>query len=255
MNDNVKTINPITVMFLIVQLIIIIFVAISLSQVIDGTDARDAQGNYINQPEVEIVGLDMDSFGLTDEDIEYIQKNIFQTVASNTQNISKGIKAEIRPESVKSIYFERKDFHYLTAILDIPEIEQSYRFFYTYPYFGDDIYAIAINDTIFTLCLNDSDGIKYSNFKCNDSQYAPTRTIIAMQLLRDSYFDYFSVSLDSPDSNEIIINPSVTYDNDEATKKSYIEEVKSTIESFGISSDLFTYYVRTAADINYDNPE
>ena len=77
MNDNVKTINPITVMFLIVQLIIIIFVAISLSQVIDGTDARDAQGNYINQPEVEIVGLDMDSFGLTDEDIEYIQKNIF----------------------------------------------------------------------------------------------------------------------------------------------------------------------------------
>ena len=63
-------------------------------------------------------------------------------------------------------------------------------------------------------------------------------------------FDDFSVYLDS---DTIIIDPSVTYDNDEATKSRYVEEVKDTIDSLALPSDYYKYYVRTAADINYSN--
>ena len=247
-NDGEKKINPIVLIFIFLQVVffvIIGFVAMSFN---NENEVEDDAMYYERMPEFIVENLVEEASVLEEDEVTDIQKKIFKIVSENTNSVNVDkIKATIRDDSLHIRSFG-DDNKYLNMVIDIPSLEQSYEVFY-----GSNA-IIDPEVSTFVLCLDD-ENIIYKSFKCKSSDDESMREEIAAAYLDYFDFDYFSAYLNLDDPDTVIISPAVTYDNDEVTKTRYINEVKAAIESLGLSSDSFEYYVRTAADVNYDNPD
>ena len=246
--DGGKMVSPLVLIFIALQALIIVVVIINIVMLNDDKAANDDLERYKKLPELSVTGLANKAPDLTESEISDIQKKIFKIVSENTSNISTNeIEAKIRGENVHMRSFD-ENTKYLNMTIDIPSLEQSYEVFYS---------SNAVIDpdvSTFVLCLDDDTEKVYENFECKSSDNASIRDTVVSSYLGRFRFEYFSAYFDPEKPNTITISPSVTYDNDEATKKGFVNEVKLSIESLGIPSSRYEYYVRTAADVNYYNP-
>ena len=243
-----KKINPIVLVFLAIQLLLIIIIFIIVAWINSSNDVIDNDAErYEKLPELTIENLADKVSALTESEIKSIQKKVFEIVSENSKSINVDIKAKIRDDNVHYIAFDRHHTSYLNMTIDIPNLEQSYEVFYS---------SNAVIDPevpTYVLCLEDDADIVYKDFKCKSSDDESIRDTMIETFIKFFDFDYFSAYISTDDSSTIVIDPSITYDNDEATKKSYIAEAKGAVESLGFSPDKYNYYVRTAADVDYIN--
>ena len=247
-NDNGSMrLNPLGLAFVAFQ--IVLFVTIIIIAVWFNNDKQpdDDITRYERVPELSIKDLSQKAPSLSELEIKDIQKSLFTTVSSNTPtlNVSK-IEATIRDGETHENTFNGKST-YLNMIIDIPSLEQSYNLIYS---------SNAVIDpeiSTYVLCLDNDAQIIYKNFDCKSSSDKSIKQKIVSTYLGYFRYDYFSVYIDPDDPNTVVIGPSITYENSAETKAAYIDEVKKSIESLGISSDTYKYYVRTARDIDYKN--
>ncbi len=247
-----------TIIFLGIHVVLIILIVLSVSRFSQDDEVENAPGQDLSAKIINATdAIPADYSGWT-ETIEWeLLNTILRNVDDNALDKNKA-SAHLRDGSIKTQRFEDYGVNYVRAIVDIPDIEQSYEIFLEYPDNKDAISAVEYGESEVAkpysiLCLDDNSEKIYPNFECHESSDYYTRQEIVANTLGYFYFDYFSAYLDPNKQDTIIISPSVTYDNDDATKAKYIEEVRTAVETLGISPDSFTYYVRTAADVNYNN--
>lgn len=248
-NNGTKKASPILLIFIAFQALLLVVVLVTIIWFNNDKVPDDDFTRYKRIPELAVENLDNKIPDLKNYQIESIQKKVFQIVSENTDSVdTDNIKAVIRNDETHLHTFDGQST-YFNIILDIPEIEQSYRVIYS---------SNAVVDpevSTFVLCLEDDEEIIYQDFDCksSDDKSIKEKIVAAYLKLFNSEYEYFSAYISQDDASKIVISPSVTYDNDEATKAKYINEVKASIESLGMPSESYTYYVRTADDVNYRN--
>lgn len=249
--------KPLPAMFLIIQIILLILLIISVPKLFQDEKIADTPAEGLSVKMVNASDVIPEDYSGWTKMVEWA---LFDTVSNNAgdKKFSKDVSVFIREGSVRSREFEQAGINYVRAIIDVPEIEQSYEFFLKYPNNPEAVNAVEYGNPSAAkpysiLCIEDKKDIIYPDFDCKDSPEYFNRQKIVSGMLGYFFFDYFSPYLSFDGDNTVIISPSVTYDNDEATKTKYIEEVKAAIESLGVSPDDFRYYVRTAADVDYYN--
>ena len=235
--SNFKQPNSIFISFIFIQLILIIFLAVSIPQLFSSDRIDD---NNINlQPQVSITNLSNDISNLRADNISHIQRALFDVVEQSYSEASTSLAASLRTDTIKTFNFKRQNINYFTAILDIPEINQSYQIFYGY----SDTENKAPNDFISILCAPDT-------INCEDLDSQPSHFDIAARYLEFFNFDNFSVFIKRDEPSKIYINP-IKYSITDGDKKTYLQEIKGIIQSLGISPDLFTYEIIQPSDLNY----
>lgn len=248
MRNGERRVSPIVLVFIALQVLLLIVFLVSMAQLKDDNMAKTDAEYYANKPELTIVGLADKYPDLTEYDISNIQKKVFDIISENTSSLDTAVEATIRDDSFHARSFN-ENTKYMNAIIDIPSLEQSYEFYYS---------SNAVLDpevSTYVLCLDGDARIIYENFECksSDSESIRDRIIPAYINYLNPDFDYFSIYLNPDKADTIVISPSVTYNNSETTKADYIREAKESIQSLGFSPEKYTYYVRTLADVNYDN--
>ncbi len=244
-----------TLIFLGIQIILIILAILSISKFsstdkIENAPGQDLSAKIINATDA----IPADYSGWT-EIIEWaLLGAISENIESDTVSRSQA-SAYFRDGSIKTQRFETRKTNYVRAIVDIPELEQSYEIFLEYPDNKEAINAVEYSESNVAkpysiLCLDDNSEKIYLDFDCHESSAYNTRQNILSNTLNYFRFDNFSAYLNTKGPGTIIIYVPAIYKNDETMKTKCIEEVKSTIESLGISSDLFTYYVDAVANVD-----
>ena len=248
-SDNGKRLTPLAIAFFAFQFIVILTIIVAIVWVNKDNAPDDDLARYEKMPELTIKGLADKAPGLSELEIKDIQKKLFKVVSDNTPKIeTEKVEAIIRNDDTHMHTFDGKST-YLNMLIDIPSLEQTYEVIYS---------SNAVIDpdiSTFVLCLEQDAGKIYENFDCKSSDSGSIRRTIVSAYLKYFRFEYFSAYISPDDPDKIIISPSVTYNNSQATKDKYIEEVKASIESLGMPSSIYDYYVRTAKDVDYENNE
>ena len=250
MEDSQELLKEKSILIIAFAIIQAIFIAIIVSLAsLFMHNEKISSVDYERQSKIEIENIKSMLPDATQDYLNILSQKIAETVELNTQNfdISES-KAIVRDGTFKMTKLDKDNVSFYSMIIDIPNLKQSYQI---YDHYMSDSEPA---NRMYVLCLDQKSDIIYPNFGCKDNYPPNMRNNIVASYLGYFNFDYFSTYLDPDDPGTIIISPSVTYDNDAATKSRYIEEVKAAIDSLGISSDHYQYYVRTAADVNYHNP-
>ena len=124
-----NNINPLLAVFLIIQIIIILLIIFSMPKLFQDNNNIDSP---TEGPSIKIEGI---SAIIPDDFPEWrdlIEWDLFKTSLNNSKKESipdSSITASIREETIKTQYFEEQNINYVRAIIDIPELLQSYELF------------------------------------------------------------------------------------------------------------------------------
>ena len=253
-STNSKNINYPLLAFIVLQLVFIIAAIISIVPLLNKSD-KIAEGDYAKQPSITIDNLTQAIPNFPSDSTEELQHILLNIIQVNDPDVNlANTKAEIRDGGVFAHYFPLPNLNYVSALVDIPEIGQSYQVFLQ---FSDDEYNENLdpNDSIVFLCITNPAHIIYPDFDCTDVYNQKTRNAITAKFL--SYFefnDFAPIYYSDNDSNDIEISPYTFEELDSSTKESYIQQVKDAIASLGISPDIFTYRVMNPEEIRYYYP-
>ncbi len=245
-----------TIIFLGAQAVIIILAIVSIVKFSDTDKIENAPGQIdLSAKIINATDAIPEDYSGWTEIIEWaLLDTILDNIESNTVSKSQA-SAYFRDGSIVTQRFEKHKTNYVRAIVDIPELEQSYEIFLEYPDNKDAVNAVEYSEPNIAkpysiLCLDENSEKIYPNFDCHESSEYDTRQNIISNVLNYFQFDNFSAYLNTKGPGTIIIYVSAIYENDETMKTKCIEEVKTTIESLGISSNLFTYYVDAVANVD-----
>lgn len=243
-----------TTVFIVMQIIFIIFLVISLS--------RLSQPNEIDDWDTERTPVaTISNFSAVAPEnysggIKNIETTLFELILRNSpdKDISKSINASVREGSIKTVYFEDQNLNYLSAIVDIPDIEQSYWFYNEYSNDNPNPY-INYSKTYRIFCLDSSQEIIYPNFDCKDDFGIGGKYELVSDLIPYFKFDdFFPLYYAQNNSNKIEISPDTFDELSNSTKELHIQQVRNAIDSLGISPDFFTYNVMSPSEIKYYYP-
>ena len=246
--ENKFRLDTLTTIFAVLQIIFIILLIVSISRLFQSDVIDDNDLSRI--PAATINNFDSVAPEGYSGSIDQIERTLFDLIIRNSpnKNALKDVDVFIREDSVKSVYFENKNVNYFSAIVDIPDLEQSYWFYNEYSDTANNKY-IDYSKTYRIFCLDDSQGIIFQNFDCQDDFGFEGKHEIVSSLIGYFNFNYFSLSLPSEKGvREVRIKP-INFNINDATKESYIQEAKNAVESLGVVPDLFTYYVIGPEDI------
>ncbi len=115
-----------------------------------------------------------------------IEFSIYDIVAYNTDNpnINKsGIT--VRNDSIVKAYREKTNVNYVTLIVDIPDLQQSYRVFYEWSDDKTNEY-ISPNNNAIAMCLNQKQ-IVYDSFQCKDMYPTYKETLVSTAINQYGY--------------------------------------------------------------------
>lgn len=249
--NQTKKIDPLAIGFFGIQ---IIFAAILISiLVINHKSDQIYSGDYERQPRITIHGLDSISPSLPSGDQENIGRELFMAVEKNSTSMnSTSIIANVRNDTiVVQNNLSGNNFDYLSLIIDLPELNQSYRLFHEYDSTAEK-WTFNTEEFLIIACLNDYDEIIYKDFNCKDP-YAPTiYNNIAIKYLDNLNLgnNSFSLSIDEEDTSTIYVTPAE--DAPVETSQRYIEQTKTAIESIGIPSNIFKYKIIDTSNLTHD---
>lgn len=178
--SNDRKIGPITLIAIMVELTIIVFVIFTVvnSLKTDKETKGPLQYNVeISNSRQEISNIDKD--GLKD-----IQFSLYDAAWLNNDNLSSSdaINATIRPESVEKQNFKEDNIYQVYFVIDFPELEQSYQVNHIYSTTKKYNSKLPINYRTMVYCPEESQKI-YSNQTCRD-RYAGQ----AEQIIKDFNF-------------------------------------------------------------------
>ncbi|MBQ3464716.1 hypothetical protein IJH15_00630 [Candidatus Saccharibacteria bacterium] len=237
-NRTLGEVNYLAVGFVIVQLIFCAICASSISTLM--AEEKVNVDDYVDKFSIDIKNIDALQDGLTDAQVGTIQRSFLNVVQRNAFQINLGSNdAEVREGSVVRRYFKNQDLNYISAILDIPSLRQSYWLFYEYSKNPKNQF-LSPNDSAVILCINNQKDIIYEGFECNNMYNPKTYNAIVAKYIKFFDFSDFLASVDETTYDAINIY-AVSNDVSDGDKERYKEIVKSAIESLGISPDIFRY--------------
>lgn len=231
----INLIGVILVMTEIVFLVImaILFVRVGEDQYVDG--------------KVGVDGLEWQLSGVSENSLKTMDALLYDAISSNSQSFqnisSRG--AIIRSNSLidMRLDFADESVRYLSFMVDIPDIKQSYRAYYGYiePEYSDEYLNNVIG--IGMLCPS-SDEMIYDDFGCSESIGGVNRNDIVAKYLKYSGFDEFIAYVDPEDAEKKHIKiVAKKYDYTDSEGEKYLQETKEFVESLGVSPELFEYTV------------
>lgn len=227
-----------------IQVVLIIILAVILSNVMQQTQENEVDPDNIDeQPSVVIENLDEVFPELMQDFITQTNNQLFDLVSTNNVDVKLGATvAEIRDGTANRISFEGQKLTFYNFIVDIPILEQSYQMFLTTSEAEDNEY-MPPNSAIIPLCLSDKETKVYGDFECVD---------IYSQATRHAIVAYYAPFL-RPDGYYIIVPENISDNNirlavecrnsSEAYRNEIIEGAKSAIRDMGVSPDMFEYTI------------
>lgn len=240
--------------FIVIQIIFIIFLIISISGLYKPDEITDDDPDRIPVATIDnFASVVSENYP---ENVKLIEATLFDLILRNSpgEDISTSVNATIRENSIKTVYFEKQNLNYFSAIVDIPEIEQSYWFYSEYSSEEPNQY-IDYSKFYRIFCLEDSQEILYPDFNCQDDFGLNGRYELVSNLI--SYFefnDFAPIYTYERGFNQIEISPYTFDELAASTKEAYIRQVKDAIDSLGIPPDIFTYNVMNPEEIKYFYP-
>ena len=144
-------------------------------------------------------------------------------------------------------YFDTLDIKYYSAIVDIPELEQSYWIMHEHSDNPDNP-NLSTDGQYVVLCLVDSGEIIYPDFGCKSRYETGSYNFIAEKYLNLLQMRGILVSVrkDDPTQIDIII---VDYLNDGNDDEYFVEKVKDNLRVLGIYPGLFNYNIIHSSSI------
>lgn len=246
--------NKLAIGFIIIQVVFIVFLAISIPQLSQPDEVNDEDPSRI--PVAMISNFDSVVPENYSGKVNLIETTLFQLILRNSLDgeISKSVDVVVREDSVKNVYFKNQNINYFSAIVDVPDLEQSYWFYSEYSDDSNNRY-IDYSKAYRIFCLEDSEEILYPNFECEDGFGLNGRYELVSDLISHFEFDGFAPLYSYERGfNEIGISPHTFDELSDSTKELYIQQVKDAIASLGVSPDIFTYYVLNPDEIRYYYP-
>ncbi|MBO4812572.1 hypothetical protein J5491_00240 [Candidatus Saccharibacteria bacterium] len=242
-------ISPLAAIFVVIQIMVIIVVA-SLLINLNQSEEIDEQ-DVARQPKLVVEGLEDAGFSLPESSLQEIEKGLLGIAKYNNQNIDTLVATgKVRPESLKTIRFEDQDLYFVSAVIDIPELKQSYQVFHDFTKTDANPYYNAYFATI-AVCSSGIVENIYEDFECQDMHDKKIYGEVVKKYLNYLKFEGFNVDFidDSLNTLQIFMaNPTA----DEATRKIAVKRVKEQIESLGIPGDHFTYDVVDISSLNFE---
>ena len=245
--------NMLVVGFVVAQVIFIAFLGVSISQLSQSDEITDDNPSRI--PVATIKNFDSVVPDGYYGSIEILERTLFELILKNTpsENVSTSVDVMIREDSVKTMHFEEQNINYLSAIVDIPDLEQSYWFYNEYSNDKNNQY-IEYYKSFRIFCLVEPQDIIYPEFNCKDDFGLAGRRELVSDLITYFDFNYFSPSYSTAGGSvKIMIYPH-SFDIDSETKQLYVQRTKEAVVSLGVPPDLFVYYVAGPGDIIQSYP-
>lgn len=251
--ENKFRLDTLTTIFAVLQIIFIILLIVSISRLFRSDVIDDNDPSRI--PAATINNFDSVAPEGYSGSIDQIERTLFDLIIRNSQNknASKDVDVFIREDSVKSVYFGNKNVNYFSAIVDVPDLRQSYWFYNEYSNTMNNKY-IDYSKTYRIFCLDDSQEIIYQDFDCQDDFGIKGRLELVSDLITYFEFNYFSASYPIADDSGLIRIYPHSFNIDDEAKQSYIQQTKDAVGSLGVFPGLFTYRVMGLEDIEYYYP-
>lgn len=236
MYEQRKEPNYLLIIFIFVELIFLAVAGIIISNLftsdnITTNPATSPAANITNSPPF-----------LSSTESGTISRSLYSLMLQNTdtkQLLNQDAFATVSDDL--TYHFKNQGLTLFSAILDAPNLDQSYKLFYSYPDEDNDSFqqftSIICIEAPVTPCASLSD--HYSEID------------IAHNFLPYIEFDEFTAYFSSDKPQEININPILSTNGNADTEDAYIDEVKSAIRALGLSPNSFTYHVLTPADYDY----
>lgn len=226
--ENDRKISPAMIGLIVFQGIVLI-VALAIWSVMNGENATDSD-DETNRPQVIVDGLSRNVEWLTDEGLDEIQRGVFAMAQRNTSNLGiNTVSAVVRDGTIRAMYFEYLEAHYLTAVVDLPVLKQSYQVFYEDT--GGDLDP---DSSVVVLCLDEDVETLYPDFGCRDVVSGAREGIVQSFL---PFFDLGGAEVEvDKKSGEIEVT---VYDAEKEGEA--VGLVKQAVEELGVSPELFTY--------------
>lgn len=244
-----KRINPLLVVFLITQIIIIALLAISLPKLFQ--DPMISGNDFAAQSKITIEGLRNTFPSLKQEDADIIEWALLGVVKESFPDVSLS-ESRANMRNVEEITFDYQQITHISFLADIPDLQLSYRVFYDYSPINNNPYMTP-NDSIIVLCAQGETEVIYSNSNCRDIYGQITRNSIAAHYLTYLNSSDFSAYIFDDDLTTVII-----YVDAESIDTSREQEVvsitKERIRKLGVDPELFKYRFMTLDDLTYYNP-
>ena len=242
--------RPVRINYLILIIVSleVIFIIVSVTTIIAkfGQSDQISSNDYSGQPHISIEDFSRKITNFPVGKQDYLQNGLLNIAQINNPDINLGdVKARIRDDSVYEHYFALPDLNYSSAIVDIPELNQSYQVFLQS---SQDEYNRNLdpNGSIIFLCIEDPSDIIYKDFDCIDIYSQKTRNSIVEKYLKYFQFDGFISWLDNYEN--VVIAP---IDFGIVDEEGFIIQAKEAIRSLGISPDLFNYNIMQGEEYNF----
>ena len=225
--------------FIVLQILFVVLCVMSASDFLKG-DEIIYGSSASRRLAINIDGLKGVMPGVeNNSEVETMNKILLDTVGMNIPTVDFGdIKAKIREDSVRTHYFSDLKIDYFSAIVDVPELKQSYWIFHEH---SDDIDNpnLTIDTEYVVMCLaNERDKI-YPDFDCKSDYGQLTYNVIAKKYLDWFDFDNFFLKVsDDYQKIELVVVGGREYEDEK-----YVNMVKEKLESLGIYPGIFEYEV------------
>ena len=234
-----NSISPITIALVFFQLIIVVFLVAAIGRSLNN---RTAEVNIRNENSQQIQVINKDKktkIDFDDQEWDSLKEIIYNTIVEqNSQNksIMNNITIEIRNGSIIKKFYKDQNFYYYNFIVDIPDLESSYKVKIDYAKDKDNKY-ISSDDARAVTCLENNDKIKYKDQVCKMPEIALDKFGVLSMYYQYEDFGGLSVYPSRENPREVIIDMT----NSDMTYEEATTYVKKWIESMGYSADGFIF--------------
>lgn len=203
--------------------------------------------DYKSQPKIKIKDMSKELKDLPENERGIIAQELTRALSLNTNEINlNNTVAEIREGYTKKSY-THQNLTFYNMIIDIPELEQSYRIYHEYSKDETNKFFTYDKTTIAT-CVYDQKFQKYK-FECNSRYEKSEDERILRKYLTFESFGTFSASLGA--DNSILITP-IAQNFSAEEKENSIKAAKEAIKGLGFNPESYTYSVIDAASLTYE---
>ncbi|MBO7718474.1 hypothetical protein J6S37_03215 [Candidatus Saccharibacteria bacterium] len=243
-SDRTEKVSPLVIVFAFLQILFSIIIITIFFNLLNRDDYISYE-NLENLPEAHIENLPEGASWLSESNKDEIEKALYQKIVQSSTNLDKvKTTAEVRENTFKTHYSNDTESSFLSMVVDLPNLEQSYQIIYEYPKVLFDPDSLAL-----VLCLDEYNEKKYPSHECSSKYDDKDRNLYASAYIEQSTFNDFNV-VSYDDDKALRINPNKA-DFTESEEKGYIDEVKEKLETFGVSPNRFRIEVTHPSDLDY----
>ena len=217
-------INPIIVIAVIIELLFIFLVIATVNSILNSEQdtPKVAIDNY---SQIEN-GIELEGNIGNNLKRDVLGRAIYRTVSMNYSGNLKNSGAKVREDSMRSLYLEDYDYQYISFLIDLDDLQQTYRVVYRQGDSKTPSGLLGIDEyNAIVFCPKEEDLI-YESFECHDEFGTVAMDSILMTLIRYSEFKGFAVNpiIDAKTGNIETIEVVVESDNEEQQESAITQE-------------------------------